>query len=194
MVTSVSRLSPLFRSDAQAEILAHVLLNPGARYSISDLARAAQVPYATAHREVQRLLEADLVTSEHAGRTVLVTANPDALSFRPTVELLQLSFGPPVVLGRLLGQVAGVEEAYIYGSWAARRLGEGGSPPGDIDALVVGSADRGALYEAAMMAERELRREVSVRAVSRELWESAADPFLKTVRQRPLVRLDLEGN
>jgi len=193
MVKSVSRLSPLFRSDAQAEILARVLLNPGTRYSISDLARAVGTPYATAHREVQRLLEADLFTSEHAGRTVLVTANPHALSFRPTVELLQLSFGPPVVLGRLLGQVKGVEEAYIYGSWAARRSGEGGSPPGDIDVIVVGRADRSALYDAGTEAERELRREVSVRAVSREQWETAKDPFLQTVQQRPLVRLELEG-
>ncbi|WIE80979.1 ArsR family transcriptional regulator [Curtobacterium sp. MCSS17_016] len=169
------------------------MLNPGTQYSISELARTVDVPYATAHREVSRLLEAELFTAEPAGRTILVRANPDAIAYKPTVELLQLSFGPPVVLGRLLGRVAGVEEAYIYGSWAARRLGEGGSPPGDIDALVVGRPDRGELYEAAMMAERELRREVSARAVSRELWESASDPFLKTVRQRPLVRLDLQG-
>jgi len=193
MVKSISRLSPLFRSDAQGEILARVFLDGGARYSTSDLARLTNVPYATAHREVQRLVETNLVMTEHVGRSVLVRANPDDPAFLPLVELLQLSFGPTVVLGRLLSGVPDLEEAYVYGSWAARRLGEGGSPPGDIDVLVVGRPDRSLLFDTADAASKELHRDVSIRATSRETWERADDPFLKTVRQRPLVPITMGG-
>jgi predicted nucleotidyltransferase len=90
--------------------------------------------------------------------------------------------------------VPGVDEAFVYGSWAARYRGEGGDVPRDVDVLVVGAADDDDLYEAARAAERRLGREVSIRRVSAQAWrESASDPFLMSVRSRPLVRLEVAG-
>jgi predicted nucleotidyltransferase len=72
-------------------------------------------------------------------------------------------------------------------------LGEPGRVPGDVDVLVVGDVDEDDLYDVARAAERELGREVNMRRVSRVAWEaSAGDPFLDTVKSRPLVQLKID--
>jgi predicted nucleotidyltransferase len=95
----------------------------------------------------------------------------------------------------LLATIDGAERAYIYGSWAARYRGEPGPVPGDLDVLVVGTADPDDVFEAAGAAERRLGREVNVRIVTPATWSGpAADPFLQSVRTRPLVELDLTND
>jgi hypothetical protein len=94
-----------------------------------------------------------------------------------------------------------VQRAYIYGSWAARYLGEPGPIPKDVDVLVLGKADLDNLYTLARTAGKVLHREVNIRRVSLESWESAANPviserkevnaFLSTVRSKPLVEIVL---
>ena len=108
-------------------------------------------------------------------------------------DLLAVTYGPLPVLSDLLSGVAGVEHAYIYGSWATRYLGEPGPVPRDVDVLVIGVADEDTLYDIAREAERRLDREVNVSAVSPQYWEAPdpADSFMRHVQERPLVELEL---
>lgn len=191
MNNAAPELAPLFRSDTQGEILAQVLLNPEVPTTFAALARATGISYATVHRELDRLVRMGLVSEERVGRARQVRARVESPAYLPLVELLLLTYGPPVVLAEVLQEVPGVEEAFIYGSWAARRLGEQGPPPGDIDVLVVGDVSRSALYEASVVATQRLNREVNVRAVSRSSWDAAADSFLETVQSRPLIELQV---
>ncbi len=97
---------------------------------------------------------------------------------------------PVPVLREVLSGIEGVDEAFIYGSWAARRAGESGEFPRDIDALVVGGAARRALADAAREASSRLGVEVNFARVPREEWEAAAPtPFLATVKARPMLAL-----
>lgn len=86
-----------------------------------------------------------------------------------------------------------MEQAFIYGSWAARYTGEQGAPPNDVDVLVVGTADPDDLDDVAQAAERRLGREINIRRIKPETWAQPAptDAFLASVRSRPLVELDL---
>lgn len=184
-------LLAIFRTRLQGELLARVYLRPDdAPVSISDLARDVGHPISTVHREVTRLVEAGLLFQRKVGRTHLVLPPEDELVTRPLTDLLAVSFGPLPVLVGLLADVGGIREAYIYGSWAARYQGQPGPPPGDVDVLVIGNADRDELDEVARLAERQLRREVNIRRVDAKRWlDSADDPFLESVRERPLVTL-----
>ncbi|TFD44830.1 ArsR family transcriptional regulator [Cryobacterium frigoriphilum] len=188
-------LTPLFRSDAQGEILARLFLNADRTFTVAELARAARTPYASAHREVARIVQMGLASTEKRGQAVEVQVRRDTPTFRPLAELLTLSYGPAVVIPQHLAGIAGIEKAYIYGSWAARREGEPGDAPGDLDVLIVGNPSRSEVYEAARIAGTVLGREVNPRIVSPASWESAdADPFLRTLRERPLVGLELQEN
>jgi predicted nucleotidyltransferase len=99
------------------------------------------------------------------------------------------------VLSDLLADAAGITHAFIYGSWAARYLGEPGPVPGDVDVLVVGTADPDDLDEIARAAQRRLGRPVDIRRIRPAAWDSPnpADPFLASVRERPIVQLLVPG-
>ena len=186
-------LLPLLRSRMQGELLALVLLHPEREYSITELARAFGVSATTVLREVERLVGGGIFEDRRVGRSRLVKARTDTPLYRPLSDVISVTFGPLPLLAEALSGLAGVREAYIYGSWAARYSGEPGPPPGDVDVLVVGSPDPDALFDLAEGVSRRLDREVNVHRIAPESWASSStDPFLTSVRARPLVPLPLD--
>src|SRR5712691_2400592 len=185
-----STLMPFFRSDGQARLLAVLLLRPeGEPLHVSELARRADVPYATAHREIELLERGGVVTTDRVGRSRVVKANPASPYLDDIRSLVLKGFGPVVVLEPLLANVSGIEEAYVFGSWAARYAGQPGPDPGDVDVLVVGRPKAQAVDEAAEEAERLLGREVQTTIVSENRWRRSDSGFLRTVKSRPLVQV-----
>jgi predicted nucleotidyltransferase len=149
--------------------------------------------------EVDRLVAAGLLRDRRVGNLRLVRASLDTVLARPLTELLAVTFGPLPVLSDLLRNVSGVDAAYLYGSWAARYLGEAGDPPQDVDVLVVGTADLDTLDDVARAAEDRLGRPVSISRLAPVTWAarheaSDDDPFLVSIRDRPLVRLSGIGS
>ena len=183
-------LLPLLRSRAQADIIAWIMLHPDQESSLVEIGRAVGVSGPTVTREVNRLAEAGLVRQVRRGNQRLVRAETENVVFAPLAALMAVTFGPVPVLRGLLADVAGVREAWIYGSWAARYAQQPGPVPGDIDVLVVGTADPDVLDEVAAAAGERLGREVNIRRVRPAAWDKAeADPFKATVTSRPMVPL-----
>lgn len=177
----------------QGDLLALLYLHPGHEYSLTEIARHAGVSVPAVHHEAIRLVEGGLVLDRRVGNTRLLRAATDTPLSQPLTDLLAVTYGPLPVLTDALRSVAGVEQAYIYGSWAARHGGESGPVPADVDVLVVGTADADDLDNIARRVEPQLKRDVNIRRVRPAVWESPVndDPFLDSVRSRPLVKLDL---
>lgn len=188
MRTSAPPLLAVFRSQLQGELLARVLLSPG-QLSISDLARVLEAPIPTVAREVTRLEVAGLLTTSRIGRARLVSGNAANPALGPLRDLVMIAFGPRQIIADEFGQLDGVEELVIFGSWAARYQGEVGPPPGDVDVLVVGRPDRDDVYDAANRAQKRLGREVNPVLVSAQRWQEAGEPFLQELQRRPMVVL-----
>jgi predicted nucleotidyltransferase len=191
MKTKPPPLLPLLRSAHQAEILVRLLLGPPDPISLTELARATGASVATVQREVERAEAAGVVRSERIGPTRLVRPDPSSPLYRPLADLLLVAFGPGVVVAAELDGIDGIQEAQIFGSWAARYSGETGAAPHDVDVLVIGDPDRDLVYEAAERAERRLHRPVQVTFRTADEWANHDDPFIATIRSRPLVPLDL---
>ncbi len=189
MRTSPSPLLPLLRSRVQGDLLALVYLNPDEEYSITEVAHRIGASVKAVHQEVTRLVENGLLADRKVGTSRLVRSVQDSLLTRPLTDLLAVTYGPLPVLTRSLAGLDGVDQAFIYGSWAARYNGEPGPVPGDVDVIVIGYVDPDDLDERAGEAEAILRREVNVRRVRPTTWEKQDDPFVATVRSRPLVEL-----
>ena len=181
-------LLPLLRSRLQAEILTLVLLGPGQEWSLTGLASRTGASVSSVQREITRAEEAGVVRSRRLGNARLVEAAESPLT-GPLTELLLRSFGPRQVLAEELEHVEGVEQAYLFGSWAARYEGEAGRPPADLDLLVIGSPDRDELDDAAQRATGRLAREVNVTIRSPAWWRDGTDGFHADITRRPLVSL-----
>lgn len=190
MRSQAPRLLPIFRSDAQARLLACLALSPRP-LSLTELAESAQVAEGNAHREIGRLMEAGIVCDDRVGRTRQLTLSSTSPYAAPLRELLIRAFGPPRVLSELFSTIKGIDHAWIYGSWARRSEGEPGEDPGDIDVLVVGTPDVGEVYEACRQASTRLHRDVNATVLSLAEW-NADSAFLKEIRSSALVPVDLE--
>ncbi len=185
-------LAPLLRSDTQGRLLAELYLHPGKERTATELARLADTGLPNASRELSRMVDAGFLHARSSGRNRYLRVNEQHPLYRPVSEILRYAYGPIAVLAPLLREVPGIEEAFVYGSWAARLFGEVGPDPEDIDVIVIGDrVDHAALDEAAEAAREQLRREVNPRAVSRRAWEEKGDLFLRHLAERPLVRVPL---
>ncbi len=185
-------LLPILRSENQARLLTAILLSPEREFTLSELAIEVGVSLSTVTREIQRAEEAGLVVTREVGRAKLVRGDTDSVLSEPLTRLLLLSFGPVVVVGEELAGVDDIEEAYIFGSWAARYVGQAGSSPQDLDVLIIGTPDRDVVYAAADRIEHRVGRPVQVTFRSLSRWnEPGEDSFLQEVRKRPLVSVDL---
>jgi DNA-binding transcriptional ArsR family regulator len=179
-------LMPILRSQQQAELLTLLLLHPGTGYSITELSEKLSVPLTTVQREVNRLVEAGLITERRAGRTREVSANPKSRYARPLTELLTLAFGPHIAISEEFADIPATGVA-IYGSWAARYHGVAGPPPADVDVLVVGEPSRAEIYDAAEQAEQRIGFPVNVTLSSPARWAAASDGLIQQIRSSPVV-------
>jgi len=185
---------PIFRSKLQGEILALTLIDPERSWTIDELARRTGHPYQTVATEVRRLQQADILRAQTIGRTKLLTANAASPYAGPLTELVVTAFGPPLVIAEEFGTVAGIEQLFIYGSWAARHAGEPGPAPNDIDLLVIGQPDRDAIFEAAKASQHRIGREVNTTIRTPEQWAEATDGFTKKLRESPMVEIPYHHN
>jgi DNA-binding transcriptional ArsR family regulator len=184
-------LVPLFRSEQQMRLLGALFTPDAEPMSIGELAERAGVAQSTASREVARLLEHGIVVDRAVGRTRLVSANR-SLPWAPDLQaLLAKTIGVPSMLSSALGDVPGVDEAWVFGSWAARYEGHPGPPPADIDVLVVGTAPLRRLRSALRAVEANVGVEVNPVVLDRAQWDDLDDAFASTVREGPLVRVPL---
>jgi hypothetical protein len=182
-------LSPLLKSDAQGLILAQLFMNPSDGYSISDLARFAKVSVPTAMREVDRLLNARLVTEKTFGRARLIQVNSMHMLYESIKQIVSYSYGPVAVLPSALYSIDGLERAYIYGPYAAHLKHELGPDLHEVDLLLVGYMNRIEASKAAERVEGYLGRAVNVKFVGSQEWLKGETDFVKEVQSRPLVEL-----
>lgn len=179
-------IAPFFRSDAQGRILACSILGE-AETSLSEIAKAADVPSTTVQREVDRLVEAGVLLTRKRGRVRFVRPDPDYMLLQPLRQIVAATYGPLNVVTEAFAGSAGAERLIVFGSWAARIHGEPGPLPNDIDVLIVGDMDRPDIEARAFDAGEAIGLDVNVTFLSVDEWEKGATSFVATVKSRPMV-------
>lgn len=190
MRTRSPQLLPLFRSAGQARLLARLFLGD-APDTLSGLARELDLDAGALSREADRLERAGLIRSERIGRQRLLRPNEASPYYQDLRNLIVKAFGPVRLLSAALAEIDGVERAFLYGSWAARHLGEPGEAPRDVDVLIVGSPDRRALARLARELGRQLGHDLNPTVVPVANWDAKSSGFLRSLARGPLVEIDL---
>jgi len=184
-------LSPLLKSDTQGLILARIFMSAELDFTITHLAEFAGTSVPTAMSEVDRLVEANLVTDKTLGRVRLIQANREHRLFDSIYQIVAYSYGPAAILPSVLVDLFGLQRAFIYGSWAARLAQQTGPEPKDVDVLLVGNMNRIAAAKAAAQAEAIIGRTVNVQFASNFDWDKAESAFIQNVKSSPLLELNL---
>lgn len=191
MKVTAAKLSPLLKSDTQGLILAELFMNSSELFSISHLADFAGTSLPTAMREVDRLLDGQLVIQKTVGRARFIQANKLHLLFDSVSQVVAFSYGPAAVLPPLLLGLDGIEQAFLFGVWASRLSRQTSATPKEVDLLLIGNVSRIEASRAAAKAEEILGREVNVQFATSLEWQRAESAFVQGVKQNPLVELQL---
>lgn len=179
-------LTSLFSSATVPAVVA--LLDRLGRASIDELAERAGVSRVSVGTEVRKLARLGIVDVAKDGNRHMVSLSQSPAA-RAVRALAVLAAGVPAIIEDEFGALSGVESVLVYGSWAARHAGEPGRLPQDVDVLVVGTAERDEVFDAAERAALRIGVPVEARRVTPEAWAAAEDPFVRSIRERPLLAL-----
>jgi predicted nucleotidyltransferase len=176
------------RSNLRRKLLTFFYLNRSARAYVRELAAALDVDSTNLSRELARLEQEGLLRSQIEGRQRYYSINPQYPYLKEVFTLLKGTVGLVPTLESYLRHVAGIEHAYLYGSFAKSEA----DAASDIDLLVVGKPDGADLAAEVSKVEKLLNREVSYTVMKpRELKEklAAGDPFLTDVWRGKRIEL-----
>ncbi len=137
--------------------------------------------------DVQRSRERTLACERATGgRTRLIRANDESPLVEPLARDPHGRNRPDGDPGRGACPHRRIESVFLYGSLAARRLGDAGPAPHDIDVMVLGEPDVDAVYEACTRVEAAVHRPVNPTILTPAEF-AAPSGFLDNVRSGPAV-------
>ena len=177
------------RSKARQRLLTYYFTNPAARHHLRGLADRLSVDPSNLSRELRRLEREGLFRSEAIGRQRYFQLNREYPLFREVRSILVKTLGAAPLIARSLRKLEGIEEAYLYGSFARNQQ----DAASDIDVLVIGAPRSDALARAVQVLERQLGREVNYTVLTRKEFDSRRtrkDAFLENVwhnKRLPLI-------
>ena len=184
-----------FRSEARRRLLTYYFTNPSARLHLRDLAERLDTDPSNLSKELRRLEREGLFRSEISGRQKYFQLNRQYPLFGEVRRIVEKTIGVAAVIRGSLKKIGGIEEAYLYGSFAKNQQ----DAASDIDVLVIGAPRGETLAQAVRKLERRLGREINYTTLtSREVESRRArkDAFLENVwhnKRIPLITPDEEA-
>lgn len=175
-------------SKVRRDVLIRFFARPGLERHVRELARETGWSPTIIGRELNNLESAGILRSERIGnvrRYSVDTNSPVANEIR---SLVQKTIGIEARLRLALRGLPGVEEAFLYGSYAR---GEDRATS-DLDLMVVGSVDEELLSERITDAEHDFGRDVNPTTYDRdelERLQQQGDLFVEGVLNGPRIQL-----
>lgn len=164
-------LSTILFTDYRRRVLGLLLLHPEQHYHVREIARLTGTVTGTLTRELAKLTDAGLLVKRQVGNQVQYAANRECPVFEELASILRKTSGLVDVLAEALAPIAAqVCCACVYGSMASGKAGEFS----DIDLLVIGSVDFGALISHLQPAQQRLGREINPKVYSAPEWQALA--------------------
>lgn len=176
------------RSQARRRLLAYFFTNPSSRLHLRDLAERLGIDPANLSKELRRLETEGLFRSEISGRQKYFQLNPAYPLFREVRGIVTKTIGVAPLLSQALGKIDGIEEAFLYGSFAQNQQ----DAASDIDVLIIGSPSTQTLAEAVGKLERQLGREINYTVLTRQeltAGRKRKDAFLESVWENKWIGL-----
>lgn len=176
------------RSNLRKALLAHLYSNRSTRFYVRQMAAMLGVDPTNLSRELSRLEKEGLLQSEIEGRQRYYSINRGYPYLKPLFTMLQGSVGIIPAIKDALQDIEGIDNAYIYGSFAKN----GADASSDIDLLIIGEPEHGLLASEVRRVEKMLKREVNYTVLKpRELRSKlkAHDPFISDIWHGPRITL-----
>lgn len=185
-------LASVLFTDYRRRVLGLLLLHPGQRYYLREIARLTGTVPGTLKRELTKLEHAGVLTVEKVGNQAHYAANRDCPIFEELANILRKTSGLADVLSEGLMPVAEkIDLAFVFGSMASGKA----SSASDIDLMVIGEVSFGDVVAHLHPLQETLGREINPKLYTRAEWRKLLhknSAFVRDVLGKP--RLFVIGN
>lgn len=176
-------------SKARQRLLVYYFTNSTARRHVRDLAKQLNIDASNLSKELRRLETEGLFCSEISGRQKYFYLNRRYPLFAEVGRIVEKTLGAAASLSRALKSIGGIEEAFLYGSFARNQQ----DASSDIDILIIGHPKTVAIAQAVRTLERQLGRDINYTILTSKEFESRRarnDAFLEVIwhnKRIPLI-------
>lgn len=179
----------LTKSKIRKKIILLFVHNQANEFYLSEIARLIGASIGTTQREINKLLQNDLILFKKRGGLNIYKLNKKYALLDEVESIIRKTVGVEVELKEALDKIKGISFAFLFGSYVKMGL----KSDSDIDLFVVGTADENQVFKAVQSIEKIINRDINYHLIdSKELVEKAKkDYFYKDVLKNYLL---IKGN
>ena len=176
------------KSAITKKILNYFFVNPQESLYVNELSRKLALDKRNLVKKIKELEIEGILAHETRGNLKLYSINTRYPLYQEFRKIIMTTVGLEERLRSLLRGVAGVKEAYIYGSYAKNAM----DTHSDIDVLVVGSVGVVTVQKHISKLRREIDREISVTVMTQTDFNrrvKAKDPFIGGIFKQKHIKI-----
>jgi len=176
------------RSKVAIKLLDYYFLNPDAQHYINELARILELDPKNTETKLKEFEKRGLFKSEFRGKERYFFLAKDSPLLEHYRQIFLKTYGIEKRLKDMLRDVKGLNEAYIFGSYAANKM----DSSSDIDVLAIGSHSVLELQRLIAKLQKDTAREFNVTNLNpKEFAAKKKDknPFISRVFKAKTIRL-----
>lgn len=176
------------RSEITRKLLNYFFINPQENLYVNELSRKLDLDKRNLVKKLKELEKNGIVKSQIRGNIKLYSINKDYPLYEEYKKIILKTIGVEDKLRRILTEVEGIKEAFIYGSYAQNKM----DIHSDIDLLVIGDHKISLLQKNLSKLQREIDREIN--SVSMDELEfkkrvKKREPFISEVLKNKHIQL-----
>lgn len=176
----------------QQRVLGLLYTQPDRSFYTKEILRLTGMGVATIKRELDRMVDAGILTMTKIGNQHHYQANPECPIYQELLGIVKKTFGITSVIQSALAPLSEqITWAFIFGSVASGKE----TASSDIDLMVVGEVGFSDVVTLLYPIQATLGREINPKIYSKEEWTQMLknkDAFVKDVMAKP--RMDVMGD
>ncbi|MBI4115392.1 MAG: nucleotidyltransferase domain-containing protein [Candidatus Omnitrophica bacterium] len=175
------------RSKITRAVLSYFLLHDHAEMYVLEMARRLHLDDSNLAKKLRELEKEGILKSEEKGKERYYSLNKSFPLLKEYRQIVLKTVGLEGALKELLREVKGIEEAYLFGSYAKNRM----DSSSDIDLMVIGDHDTVGLRKKLSGIQKTTDREINLVSMSPAEYDKRKkqDSFVRSLQKSKKVKL-----
>jgi predicted nucleotidyltransferase len=177
-----------FYSKITQQVLSYLLLNPQAELYLNEMAVRFGVDRGNLVKKLAEWKREGIVQKRKRGNLSLYRANTKYPLYKELRAITEKQFGLEDALHSALKQVAGVKQAYVFGSYAKNTM----DAESDVDVLLIGSHKAVDVQRLMAQIQKKFDREINLVDMTEQEFnkrKKSRDPFIKSIFEGKIIKL-----
>ncbi len=176
------------RSKITRKLLNYFFINPQKELYVNEISKTLKLDKRNLVKKIKELEEIGLLKSNKRGNLKIYFINKAYPLYHEYRKIIIKTLGFEEHLRKILKETKGVQEAYVYGSYAKNKM----DVHSDIDLLIIGSHDVVSLQRQIAKLQKETDREINVVNIDKGEFNkriACKDPFMEGILQQRNIKI-----